>query len=108
MPLLGSGPIFGIYSLIVNSCNGGGFLNNMFFIDNFRDHGKNGQNYCFGWGWYLAVDFQLFIITPFIFLIYRKSKKIGLAVIVFLFLASIISAWLLIFINDWRYPTYNP
>ena len=108
MPLLGSGPIFGLYSRIVNECDGGGFLNNLFFIDNFKNHGPSGQKYCFGWGWYLAVDFQLFLITPFLFLAYRRSKKLGLAVLIILFAASIISAWLLIFINHWRYPTYNP
>ncbi len=108
MPLMGDGPIFPLYSRIVNECDHGGFLYNIFFIDNFQNHGPSGQKYCFGWGWYLAVDFQLFILTPLVFLVYRRSKRVGLGLLVGLFAASLVSAWLLIFINHWRYPTYNP
>lgn len=78
----------------------------MFFVDNFEDHGANGIHYCFGWviylfiqGWYLAVDFQLFVITPFLLYAYKRSKKIGLIITFLLFLGSVVAAFVLIFVN---------
>jgi hypothetical protein len=52
-PLTMSGPIWPAFQLIANSCNNGGILWNMFFIDNFEDHGPSGMDYCFGWVKYL-------------------------------------------------------
>ena len=80
----------------------------MFFVDNFADHGPAGLDYCFGWGWYLAVDFQLFIITPFILFLYSKSKKWGLVLNSLLFIGSIITGLILVYENEWRYPIPNP
>ena len=61
-PLLGSGPIWPTFGIIASSCDNLGVLWNLLFVDNFVDHGPSGMDYCFGWGWYLAVDFQLFLI----------------------------------------------
>ena len=30
---------------------------------------------CLGWGWYLQVDFQLFVASIFLVYFYSKSKK---------------------------------
>lgn len=54
------------------------------------------------------MDFQLFIITPFIIYAYHKNKKLGWIITFVLFLASIICAFVLIMVNDWRYPIPNP
>lgn len=107
-PYLSNGPIWLSFKLLANSCNNGGVLWNMFFLDNFGDHGPSGMDYCFGWGWYLAVDFQLFLITPFLLFLYVKNKKIGWIVTFVLFLASVVTAFVLIVVNDWRYPMTNP
>lgn len=80
---------------------------NMLFIDNLSQSFVN-PNYCFGWGWYLAVDFQLFIITPFLFLAYSTNKKLGLVLILIVLAGSFLCAWLLIYINNWHYPVLNP
>ena len=48
-PYLGSGPIWRTYYDISCSCNNGGVVWNMFFLDNFEDHGPSGMDYCFGW-----------------------------------------------------------
>lgn len=103
-----SGPIWPYFSNITASCDNGGVLWNVFFIDNFGDHGPSGQDYCFGWGWYLSVDFQLFIITPFIFYAYAKNKKLGFFISFLLFFASVLTAFILVMVNDWRYPMVNP
>jgi hypothetical protein len=56
----------------------------------------------------LAVDFQLFLITPFFLYAYSKNKKLGWIISLSLFLASIITAFVMILVNDWRYPIPNP
>lgn len=93
-PYLGNGPIWSIFYRLSCSCNDGGVLWNVFFIDNFGDHGPNGMDYCFGWGWYLAVDFQLFLITPFFLYAYSKNKKLGWIITFALFLASVLTAFI--------------
>ncbi len=107
-PFLGSGPIWRIFYNLTCSCNNGGALWNMFFIDNFGNHGTNGMDYCFGWGWYLAVDFQLFLITPFFLYAYSKNKKLGWIISISLFVASVMTAFIMIYVNDWRYPIPSP
>ena len=107
-PFFGNGPIWRNFYTLTKSCNNGGILWNMFFIDNFGDHGPNGMDYCFGWGWYLAVDFQLFLISPFLMFAYYKNKKLGWFITVTLFLLSVIIAFVLILTNNWRYPIPNP
>jgi peptidoglycan/LPS O-acetylase OafA/YrhL len=104
----GDGPIWKVLYDMSCSCNNGGVLWNMLFIDNFGNHGPVGRDYCFGWGWYLAVDFQLFLITPFILYAYHKNKKLGWIVTFMLFMASIITAFTQILVNDWHYPIPNP
>jgi peptidoglycan/LPS O-acetylase OafA/YrhL len=106
-PYFGSGPIWNVFHNFACECDNGGIVWNMFFVDNFADHGPSGMKYCFGWGWYLAVDFQLFMITPFIFFTYKKSKKLGWLLTSLLLLASIITAFTMIMVNEWRYPIPN-
>lgn len=48
-PYVSNGPLWYSFSLVANSCNNGGILWNMFFIDNFGNHGPSGMDYCFGW-----------------------------------------------------------
>jgi len=107
-PLTMNGPIWPFLTDITNNCNNGGVLWNVFFIDNFGDHGPSGQDYCFRWGWYLACDFQLFIITHFIFWAYAKNKKIGFLISFLLWFASVLTAFILVVVNEWRYPIVNP
>lgn len=54
------------------------------------------------------MDFQLFLITPFIILAFIKNKKIGWIVTFVLFFASVLTAFILVIVNDWRYPIPNP
>jgi peptidoglycan/LPS O-acetylase OafA/YrhL len=107
-PFLLSGPIWSSFNALASSCNNGGIVWNMFFIDNFGNHGPSGMDYCFGWGWYLAVDFQFFLITPLIFFVYNKNKTIGFLLTFLIWLGSIITAFAMIMVNDWRYPIPNP
>jgi len=59
---------------------------NLLFVDNIISASDNG--YCFGWGWYLANDVQMFLLSPFICWIYLKNREKGKNLI-----------WILIFIS---------
>jgi len=48
-PYIGDGPIWRNFYNMTKACDNGGFLWNMFFIDNFGYHGPMGLDYCFGW-----------------------------------------------------------
>ena len=48
-PYFGNGPIWNGFEQIAGFCGNGGILWNMFFLDNFADHGAVGMDYCFGW-----------------------------------------------------------
>jgi hypothetical protein len=37
------------FQLVTDSCNNGRVFWNLFFLDNFGDHGTSGRDYCFGW-----------------------------------------------------------
>lgn len=45
---------------------------------------------CLGYTWYLAVDMQLFLISPLILIPLIKKPKIGLSLLGFLIIASMI------------------
>ncbi len=56
----------------------------------------------------MAVDFQLFLITPFILFVYRKSKKFGVLLTLLMFFGAVITAFVMIYVNEWRYPIISP
>ena len=43
----------------------------MTFTDNLLMPKDKGG--CFGWGWYMSNDFQFFLITPFLLLLYIRN-----------------------------------
>jgi hypothetical protein len=45
----------------------------IFFVENFID---NGQEMCLDWGWYLQVDFQIFIVCIFLLFLYGKMNHV--------------------------------
>jgi hypothetical protein len=48
------------------------------------------------------------MITPFILYAYAKSKKLGWIVTFLLFCASVITAFVIVMVEDYRYPIPNP
>ena len=66
---LGSGPIWSLQELGVDYCQN--MWRDIFFISNYFGTGAEG---CMDWGWYLQVDFQLFIVGIFLLYLYSFQK----------------------------------
>ena len=50
---------------------------------------------CMSWTWYLAVDFQLYLISPIFVIIFWKHRKVGWCVVAFTLLSAIgVQIWL--------------
>eukprot|EP00746_Dinoflagellata_sp_MGD_P082541 gnl/MRDRNA2_/MRDRNA2_32777_c0_seq1.p1 gnl/MRDRNA2_/MRDRNA2_32777_c0~~gnl/MRDRNA2_/MRDRNA2_32777_c0_seq1.p1 ORF type:complete len:520 (+),score=50.62 gnl/MRDRNA2_/MRDRNA2_32777_c0_seq1:137-1561(+) len=62
---------------------------NALFIQNFYPQYPNNINRCFGHCWYLAVDMQLYLLTPFFSFAYGIRKSLGWAILVLATLVSI-------------------
>ncbi|KAN0030790.1 hypothetical protein ACTA71_009435 [Dictyostelium dimigraforme] len=97
MPLMGSGPIYYQFNSFANNQCSNYWWTNILFINNFY------LNECYGVSWYLANDMQFFLLTPFIIVLYRKSKPMGWILSIGLMFASIIAT--LIVSIKYKIPT---
>jgi len=59
---------------------------NFLFLNNFIKEGT----ICMGWTWYIACDFQIYLLVPWIVLLYNWKKLMGYLVVGFLMVGSII------------------
>ena len=73
IPPLFSGPIWKNYHSSLNLGCPKYWWATMMFINNFLPDEE--KNECFGTAWYIANDFQFFLIGPAIIYLYYKSKK---------------------------------
>eukprot|EP00026_Physarum_polycephalum_P002087 Phypoly_transcript_02091.p1 GENE.Phypoly_transcript_02091~~Phypoly_transcript_02091.p1 ORF type:complete len:662 (+),score=60.51 Phypoly_transcript_02091:96-2081(+) len=60
---------------------------NLLYINNF--YPKDSAQQCLGWGWYLANDMQFFIFTPFIIILYKKSRPLAVLLLLMLYILCI-------------------
>ncbi|CAD8107262.1 unnamed protein product [Paramecium primaurelia] len=104
---MSDGPIWNEYIASTSTCNTQ-WWKNLLFIDNMFSHANNGLSYCFGWGWYLSNDFQIFLITPILLIIYARNKKIGLTIIISLLIGSVFSAYYIAFSHDYHLQIGTP
>jgi hypothetical protein len=71
---------------------------NLLFICNFVP--EDFRNSCMSWVWYLANDFQFFVITPPIIYAYCKQRRIGYILCLFLIISSMVINGTLTLIYD--------
>lgn len=49
---------------------------------------------CFGWGWYLSNDFQMFVVGMILLIVYANNRKMGKLLIILSFVAvQTVSIW---------------
>lgn len=73
LPLVSHGPL----SVSDLGCSKRNFLASVFLINS--TFGGNGTGMCGNWYWYPAMDFQLFLLVPFIGFLYKLYPRIALA-----------------------------
>jgi len=71
---LGGGPRWQINGPDVALCSN--MWRSLLFFDNFAD---NGEAQCMGWGWYLQVDFQIFLVCLLLLFSYSYKKVLSFA-----------------------------
>jgi len=76
LPILGDGPYWYPYSHYMNEACRKWWWTNVFYINNIVPWGHaSAEETCFGHAWYLAVDFQCFLLVPFIVHCYFQGLK---------------------------------
>jgi peptidoglycan/LPS O-acetylase OafA/YrhL len=83
---LAEGPMWPKYLEMVEDTCGKYWWTNIIYVNNFIPTYWNSQ--CFLWGWYLAVDMQLYIIAPVILVLYHKNKIAGWGIVSVLLVAT--------------------
>ncbi|CAD8052163.1 unnamed protein product [Paramecium primaurelia] len=106
IPYLGSGPRWFLQER-ATQCPGGAWKNAL-FIDNFYEDWL----ICFGWGWYLTCDFQLFLTCLIPIIIYCYDYKLFSKILIILMIIGTLGwAYYLTLHYDFLIPgrnTYNP
>lgn len=93
-----------LYNFNIEQCKKYGWTNILYINNYYPDNAA-----CFGWAWYLANDFQMFLLLPWILMLYKFFSLIGIIVLVGLLVANIVCT----FIINWHYnfsvsPLWNP
>ena len=87
VPYTGSGPFWYLVTDLVRNC-GDRWWTNVLFVNNFYPHDYKAQ--CVPWTWYLANDFQFFLVALMIILVMRKwSLKVQVSCLTTLLVGSI-------------------
>jgi len=67
---------------------------NLLYINNLITYDPEGEptdSMCFGESWYLAVDMQLFLVTPTIVFLVWKWRRVGLAILTLVTIGSVVT-----------------
>jgi peptidoglycan/LPS O-acetylase OafA/YrhL len=96
MSAVGSGPIFfQFWRTRAKYCDTS-WWSHLFFLNNFYELSHD-ANSCMGWTWYLANDFQFFLLIPLLVFLLFKNRTIGLVFVGVLqtvcFIITFIVAW---------------
>ncbi|CAK8682098.1 unnamed protein product [Clavelina lepadiformis] len=81
---LGSGPHWTSHAMYFSNLCQSAWWNNLLYINNLCTP----VNLCFFWSWYLAVDMQFYLLTPFILLATYRWPRVGISLMVFFAIAS--------------------
>lgn len=79
IPVLGDGPFWFKLTHIIETTSPNCW-SNLLFINNIYPTDEAEQ--CMGWGWFLAVDMQFFLVSPFIIFIHYKKPILGWSILI--------------------------
>lgn len=90
LPFMGSGPIWYSFDQVAVKC-GQNWWTHLLYINNIHPAIMNDE--CLPWAWYLAADFQFYLVAPLIVLplCSKQYRKLGVYALVFLVLLQ--AAW---------------
>ncbi len=92
LPHLHNGPIYYSVQSLRGTCEDNWYYNAL-YINNFHSGGS-----CGGWTWYLANDFQMYLLVPPIVLLYQFRKVLAyLFVTALLFASAAVQTWIQIY-----------
>ncbi|KRX99763.1 Nose resistant to fluoxetine protein 6, partial [Trichinella pseudospiralis] len=74
---------------------------NLLFINNFFGQ----ENPCMGWTWFLAVEVQLYILSPLLLLLYHYSPRVALTATSLLMISFAVLHAVIVVVNDYP-PSY--
>ncbi|CAK8682945.1 unnamed protein product [Clavelina lepadiformis] len=92
---LGSGPHWSSNPMLPSSTCQDIWWTNLVYINNLYP----ALNVCYAWCWYLAVDMQLYLLTPFILLLTYRWPRVGVSLMVFFTVASMAVCGVLSFLG---------
>ena len=97
----GDGPLSNyIYENVTGNCLSSGWKE-LVFLSNGVDY----QHACNMTGWFLSVDFQLYIVSYFILLIFHRDAKKGLISCLMIIVSGIVIHGCVMYVYD--YPAFN-
>ncbi|KAJ6236232.1 o-acyltransferase [Anaeramoeba flamelloides] len=115
---MGDGPLFSKYYDYQRSACGKYWWSTLLMINNWYPKHKVGM--CYGVTWYLANDWQFFLIAPFIVILFAKKKILGYLTAIVLMLGSFLYSILIVHhydlqvnifqvsVNYWDWFYYKP
>ena len=105
-PFFGAGPVWFV-AADTTACSDN-WWTNLLYLNNFLKMGNNLSEMCLSHTWYLAVDMQMFLVSPiFLFVAYRYKLRPLVCISGVTILASIIATACLV-ANDDTLPVNSP
>jgi peptidoglycan/LPS O-acetylase OafA/YrhL len=92
VPQLSDGPVWYRVDSVQQTCNQY-WWTNILYINNLHPPNELGE--CMAWSWYLANDFQFYLITPIIAVLWTRNKMAGTLLALILLVGSYISTILM-------------
>ncbi|XP_046487737.1 uncharacterized protein [Neodiprion pinetum] len=97
-----NGPVWNTMTFIVQPCRDNWWVN-LLYVQNF----VRKEEMCLPHTWYLAVDMQLFWITPLIFYPLQRWPKIGLGILGSFLVASVVTPGVVLGVNGYSNALIN-
>ncbi|XP_068082673.1 nose resistant to fluoxetine protein 6 isoform X2 [Anabrus simplex] len=103
----GSGPLWSVFqNLLKTNCEDNNWWINLLYVQNYVEQAVDKP--CVNQAWYLAMDMQLFWVSPLVLVPLWKWPKIGLGLSGALTIAGIISNFVVSYVNELSATTLKP